>query len=125
MTTPVQHATQSAEGARAIVATDLLRSYLEHIKDLGFTRYKVDELRHPETLTRVRYGYAGGEWRIQTIVCGPPVDQWTVKYDHRHFPLPTLEQLIDHTLDGPSIEWLRGHDATGELVIRGETHTDG
>lgn len=113
----------SPEAARAALAVDAIQSYVLHLYSLGFTRYKVDEIRHPETLVRVRYGYAGGEWRIQTIDprgCTKPddIDRWTVKYDHRHFPLPSLEQLIDNTLGGPSGDWVRHHDASGELVIR-------
>lgn len=120
-------------GYRRVSGIGLLRGFIlllteSGITKPGFTRRKVNELHRDSDGLRIRYGYAGGEFRLQVTrqpdlcPCGPEGTRFTVKYDIRH-PMPTLGQLVRATVDGPPADW--SPDANNEMSIRGEAQDNG
>lgn len=98
------------------LAFDLVSGYRTLLSQAGYKQTQVDTLTSPDGDICVRFGYAGGEWRVTTAVqSGRP---WTVKIDWR-YPLPSMEQMMEYTVQRGGSPADRFLDATREMCLRG------
>lgn len=103
-------------------AFDLLSGYRAMLSAAGYHQTRVDTFTSSDGSKDVRFGYSGGEWRITTTVDHGSVARgtppWTIKIDWR-YPLPTMEQLMQHTVERQAPDGSWRLSATREMCLRG------
>lgn len=100
-------------------ALQVFTDYIQMLEESGYHKVRVDTWTGPRKLINVRVGYAGGEWRLHITDAARDTRPYVVKFDI-HYPLPTVEQLLEATVlreEGPSPHEM---DARREMTIRGE-----
>lgn len=98
------------------LGVDLITSYRTLLGQAGYTRTQVDTDSSPDGSVKVRYGYSGGEWRVTTLPLG--AEPWTIRFGWNE-PLPSLEQLMAHTVERREADPAWSLDATREMPLRG------